>query len=750
MKKRILPVLLLVAALLGGCGREQAKIRSLEDMRNMTLTVGTQDDIDANGYILEACPDAKIVPQNDALLGVRSVSEGKLDVFVAGRNNLEKAAIDGNIKGVRILDEPLVSYPVALGLSKLCSIPEFESTVNETMNRFISDGIIEEMRQRWFLQGSEEMPEIKLDDAPEYVLNAVTFGESKPFSFLKDGELTGFDVELLYRVCETNHWGLKLSRSNYAGMLMGLSSGKYDMISADLYVTESRADNVLFSFPFRTQDICAVVRDTSVPASGEDEAQKMEYSSLDALDGEKTFAVMTGTVEDMFIKNMYPQAKIEYYQSPVDCALALTNGKADAAAYDAPALKYIAACTPGVVLIPEFLVKDDYHFILPKSEQGEALQKEFNEWFAFQKQNGEADRLYDFWCSNENPDYDLDFAALPETDGKIRIAAAPASRPDIFYFNNRPTGFPIELIYDFCRDKGYGAELIVTNFDSLLTSLTSGKADIGVTFVSYTEERAQSVLYTDCVLESGVGVLVRTVGSAEKASFLDTLKSGLKKTFVTEDRWKLIASGLGVTLLITLGGFLLANLLGVAFCACTMSKSRGLQILADVFDRIMQGTPMVVILMILYYVVFGRSSILGIWVAIFAFGMSSGVSLARQFTGAITGVDKGQTEAALAIGFTKVKAFTGIVFPQAARIALPGYFSEIIALMKGTAIVGYISVIDLTKAGDLIRSSTYDAFFPLLSAAVIYFLISFALLSLLKRIQKKLAPKRVVTQEVEK
>ena len=152
---------------------------------------------------------------------------------------------------------------------------------------------------------------------------------------------------------------------------------------------------------------------------------------------------------------------------------------------------------------------------------------------------------------------------------------------------------------------------------------------------------------------------------------------------------------------------------------------------------------MVVILMILYYVIFGKSDISGVWVAILAFGMTSGASLARQFFGAITGVDRGQTEAALAMGFTKPEAFLGIVFPQAARIALSGYFSEIIGLMKGTAIVGYIAVIDLTKSGDLIRSSTYDAFFPLLTVAVVYFLISFGLLSLLKRIRKMLEPKRV-------
>lgn len=751
MKKQILPVLLLVALLLlGGCGKEQKEINSLADMKDMTLTIGQPDDADTGVFVRALCPNAEYVSQNDQLLGVRAIAEGKIDAYAAGRDHLEKAIEEGKVKGVRILEEPVHTYACALGLSRLCKIPDFENAVNKAVESLLADGILDEMRQRWFKEKNEEMPEIKLDEKADFTLNAVTFGQSKPYSFVKNGELTGYDVELIYRVCELNHWNVNLSRASYEGMLMGLSTGKYDLIAADLYVTENRQENISYSIPYKYEDIAMAVRDSSVPASGETDEPVLEYSSLDELEGGKKFAVLSGGIADSFVLERYPDAKIEYFPSVVDCTLALTSDKDDAVAYDAPVLEYIAACTDGVAVLPEYLATDRYHLILPKSERGEQLRKEFNEWFAVQKQSGEIDRLYDFWRSSADPDTDFDFAALPETNGKLMLVINVGARPDVYYFNNRPSGFPVELTYNFCRDMGYGAEIIVTPFESMLATLASGKADIGVSLISYTEERAQSVLYTDCLVESGLGVLVRTTGRADKASFLDTLKSGLKKTFITEDRWKLIASGLGVTLLITFGGFLLANVLGAAFCACTMSKSKALQILAEIFDRIMQGTPMVVILMILYYVIFGKSSISGIWVAIFAFGLSSGTSLARQFYGAITGVDKGQTEAALAIGFTKPQAFLGIVFPQAARTALPGYFSELISLMKGTAIVGYISVIDLTKAGDLIRSSTYDAFFPLLSAAVIYFLISFGLLSLLKRIQKMLAPKRYVTQEVEK
>jgi len=479
----------------------------------------------------------------------------------------------------------------------------------------------------------------------------------------------------------------------------------------------------------------------------EDSAGDLEYHDLEELKKTEKIAVVTGTVCDSVVKEYYPQAEVQYYPGVVDAALATANGRADAVVYDEPALRYLAASTSGVGVMEDCIVKDAYHLILPKSERGDEIRKEFNVWLEEEKESGRLQERIDFWCGGEEPDRAPDFETLPATNGSLKIAASVGTRPDVYYFQNNLTGMPMEMIYDFCRDRGYGAEVSLVSFDGIIPSLTSGKSDMVVGFISYSEERAESVLYTDCIMEGGMGVLVRKVSEENKTSFFKRIADGFQKTFVTESRWKLILSGLGVTFLITLGSFLLSNLLGAFFCACAMSKKRGLRTLAGVYDRIMQGTPIVVILMILYYVIFAKSNLSGVWVAIIGFGLASGASLAQQFYGAVKGVDIGQTEAALAIGFTRPEAFIGIVFPQAARIALPGYFSEIISLMKGTAIVGYIAVTDLTKASDLIRSSTYDAFFPLLSVALIYFLIAFIILSLLKSVQKKLAPKRVHSQE---
>ncbi|MCQ2436152.1 MAG: ABC transporter permease subunit [Clostridia bacterium] len=493
--------------------------------------------------------------------------------------------------------------------------------------------------------------------------------------------------------------------------------------------------------------LCGCSSQPAEQKASDGDSQKLEYSSISELSDVKRFAMCMGTIFDEIVAERYPDAKILYFPSPVDCALAVAKNKADACIYDAPVLQYIADCTSGVGVIPEFIMKDNYHFCLSKSDSSEWLQIEFNEWLAVQKQTGETDRMYEFWCSNAEPDTVFDFSALPDTNGVIRIAVSPGSRPDVYYFQNGFTGYSVELIYNFCRDRGFGGEIIVAS-DSMLPLLDTGKADIGICFLSYTEERAESIRFTDPILESGIGVLVRT-DEKESFSFLNFLINGFTRTFIREGRWRLLINGLVTAMLITIGGFLLANILGIAFGFCLMSKRKVLRGIADVYDRVMQGTPMVVILMILYYVIFGNADIAGSWVAIIAFGLTSGAALARLFYVTVSSIDIGQTEAALSLGFSNARAFIGIVLPQATRMALPGYFSELIGLMKATSIVGYISVVDLTKAGDLIRSSTYDAFFPLLSVALIYFLISFALLSLLKHFQKMLMPKRVVAQKEE-
>ena len=146
--------------------------------------------------------------------------------------------------------------------------------------------------------------------------------------------------------------------------------------------------------------------------------------------------------------------------------------------------------------------------------------------------------------------------------------------------------------------------------------------------------------------------------------------------------------------------------------------------------------------MIMFYIVFARASISGVWVAVIGFGMNFGAYVSEMIRTGILAVDKGQMEAALALGYTKPRAFMKIVLPQAARHFLPVFQGEFISLVKMTSVVGYIAIQDLTKAGDIIRSRTYEAFFPLIAIAIVYFVIAWLLTRVLVALQNRFDPKR--------
>jgi len=224
------------------------------------------------------------------------------------------------------------------------------------------------------------------------------------------------------------------------------------------------------------------------------------------------------------------------------------------------------------------------------------------------------------------------------------------------------------------------------------------------------------------------------------SSAISSIKESFSKTFIREHRYRLFLKGISATLAITVLSMLFGTLLGfIMYLWCR----RGGRI-ADPVTRfcvwLVQGMPGIVLLMILYYVVFGKADISGMWVAVIGFTMTFAASVYSMILSGVNAVDPGQTEASYALGFTDTQTFFGIILPQAARHFMPAYKAEIVALIKATAVVGYIAVQDLTKMGDIVRSRTYEAFFPLIAVAVIYFVLSGILKAVVGRITLHVDP----------
>ena len=222
---------------------------------------------------------------------------------------------------------------------------------------------------------------------------------------------------------------------------------------------------------------------------------------------------------------------------------------------------------------------------------------------------------------------------------------------------------------------------------------------------------------------------------------MQELKSSFISNFIEDNRWRYITDGLKITLLVTVFAVLIGVVLGflIAIVRTTHDKTGKLKILnaiCKVYLTVIRGTPVVVQLMIIYFIIFGSVDISKVLVAIIAFGINSGAYVAEIFRSGIMSIDNGQFEAGRSLGFNYAQTMMYIIMPQAFKNVLPTLCNEFISLLKETSVSGYIALQDLTKGGDIIRSRTYDAFMPLIAVALIYLamvMIFTKIVSLLER-----------------
>ena len=213
--------------------------------------------------------------------------------------------------------------------------------------------------------------------------------------------------------------------------------------------------------------------------------------------------------------------------------------------------------------------------------------------------------------------------------------------------------------------------------------------------------------------------------------------------FIKDDRWKYLSDGFLVTLEIAFFAVLLGILLGftVAVIRSTHDKTgklRFLNLLCKIYLTVIRGTPVVVQLLIIYFVIFGSVNVSKVLVAIVAFGVNSGAYVAEIIRSGIMSIDKGQFEAGRSLGLSYLQTMVYIILPQAFKNVLPALGNEFIVLLKETSVSGYIALQDLTKAGDIIRSQTYTAFMPLIAVAVIYLAVLMLFSFLLGKLERRL------------
>ena len=324
------------------------------------------------------------------------------------------------------------------------------------------------------------------------------------------------------------------------------------------------------------------------------------------------------------------------------------------------------------------------------------------------------------------------------------MAVDTGRMPFAYVKDNKITGYDIELVSRFCKAMGYGLEVYSMDFGGILGSIKTGKCDLTGS-ITWTKERAETMLYSQ-VPNAAMDVVLLVLkddsqNAAAVLSFFDELKASFARTFIREDRWKLFVDGIANTMIITILSIILGTLLGFAVYMLCRKGLRAALLVTRFFIWLIKGMPMVVLLMILYYIIFGKVDVSGLWVAVIAFTLTFGASVYLMLKSSADAIDNGQSEAGYALGFSDRQTFFRIILSQAVPHFMPIYKAEVSALVKSTAIVGYIAVQDLTKMGDIVRSRTYEAFFPLIAVAVLYFVMAGALNFIVNLIQKRINPR---------
>lgn len=455
--------------------------------------------------------------------------------------------------------------------------------------------------------------------------------------------------------------------------------------------------------------------------------QSKEFHSEDDLVGAVVGAT-SGTIYDI---NLTQRTDLKLIRHPDESSkiASLKTGRIETFVSDEVVINKEICREQGIK--EAFRTKENYPCSFMLNKDNPELLAQLNDFIATMRENGELKEMEQRWI--EADDYN---AMAMTTDGQptptgkpIKVGTGMTTAPMSFMVGTQWRGFEPELLIRFGNSIGRPVEIKLYDFGALPSAVQTGVIDIASGVIFDTEERRQSLALSDHYFFSPGAYFVLDNTADKGKGFWAGLKRSFNNNLLVENRWQFLARGLWVTIRITLFAIFFGSLLGIGLYLMRKSHRKWVRETSLMYSAILRGIPMVVLLMILFYVILtGFNSLV---VGIVAFSLTFASFTASILNTSIEAVGHGQQEAGVALGFSRWQTFRYIIGPQALRRALPHFKSEAVSLIKNTSIVGYIAIQDLTRACDMIRSRTFEAFFPLLFITIIYFILAWLMGKLL-------------------
>ncbi|MGA0704526.1 MAG: ABC transporter permease subunit, partial [Steroidobacteraceae bacterium] len=726
----------------GGPAKPEAdapiQIRSNDDLAG--IRVGTVLGSAQDAYVRKNYPTSQVLQYNTSADLVMAVEGSRVEAGVAGRDSLNEILADNT--QLAMLETPLFSMDIGAGFKK------GNQALREAFNRFLAeiraDGTYDDMVQRWFVRKERTMPTLPAEGTAG-TLTIGTATNGFPFGAIQDGKLAGFDIELARRFAASQGKQATFLDMDFGGLIAAQVAGKVDMLVTAMFITPERKERIDFSDPYYSDESRVFALKQNIEQRPKPSGNKLATPA--DLHGRR-IGVMLGSAQEGFATKTFTDSEILQYRTAADLVLAVHDGKVDAGFMDGDPLREILAQQPGFAILGEPLFVSEAGAGFSKASI--ELRDQFNQFLAGIRADGTYDDMIERWIRGK----DSTMPTLPEKprQGKLTVATNDFGLPFVAVQDGRLVGFDMELAERFAHFLGREVELLNMDWSAVIAATVSGKADVGLGCMFITEERKQNILFSDPYYEAESLAIVlasRAAGADAEAaqpptapSWLDGLKASIESNLVRERRYLLIWDGLKTTVVISIFATIFGTLLGGLVCMMRMSSSRWLQWPARSYIAVLRGTPVLVLLMLIFYVVFASVDISPVFVAVVAFGMNFAAYVAEIYRSGIQSIDRGQSEAGIAMGFSRFRTFLYVILPQTVQRILPVYKGEFISLVKMTSIVGYIAVQDLTKASDIIRSRTFDAFFPLVMVAILYFVIAWVLIQALEYLERRTDPKQ--------
>ena len=473
--------------------------------------------------------------------------------------------------------------------------------------------------------------------------------------------------------------------------------------------------------------------------------QGKKVEKVDDIPGSR-IGVQLGTTGDIYASDYEGDdagTTITRYNKGADAIQALKQDKLDCVIIDEqPALAFVEKNSELTILSEEFALED---YAICVSKENTELKEKINKALDELKQDGTLQKIIDNYIGDstkgsyqyEEPE-DADYS-----NGVLTMATNVGFPPYEYYENGKATGIDIDIATAIANKLGMKLEVNDMEFDSIIIAVQSGKAKVGIAGMTVTEDRLKNIDFTDSYTTSKQVIIVKTGESASNSSLADKFK----QSFFEDNRWQYIVKGIINTLIITVCAGIMGIGIGFLIALIRTAYERNehagalvkiANVLVKIYVTVFRGIPMMTQLLIMFYIVFGKYNASPVLVSIIAFGLNSGAYVSEAIRAGIIAIPIGQFEAGRSLGFTYGSTMIHIILPQALKNALPAMCNEFIALLKETSIVGYVGLIDLNKAGDIIRSTTYEAFVPLIIVALIYLVVVIVLTKLVSMLERRL------------